>query len=70
MTVDTHTIHSGGLTATIKAQGAEMCSLKHKDGTEFVGRQVPPGRAMHRCCFRSSGVSPMTKCGTGARRTG
>ncbi|MGY4502588.1 hypothetical protein ACVWYH_006545 [Bradyrhizobium sp. GM24.11] len=31
-----HTLRSGGLTATIKAHGAEMCPLKHKDGTEFV----------------------------------
>lgn len=36
MPVDTHTLRHGPLTATIKAQGAEMCSLKHDDGTEFV----------------------------------
>jgi len=41
MTDDTHTIRSGSLTATIKAQGAEMCSLKHKDGTEFVWQAGP-----------------------------
>ena len=41
MTDDTHTIRSGGLTATIKAHGAEMCSLKHKDGTEFVWQAGP-----------------------------
>lgn len=36
MTDDTHTIRSSTLTATIKAQGAELCSLKDGDGTEFV----------------------------------
>jgi galactose mutarotase-like enzyme len=41
MTDDTHTLRSGGLTATIKAHGAEMSSLKHKDGTEFVWQAGP-----------------------------
>jgi len=41
MTDDTHTLRSGSLTATIKAHGAEMCSLKHKDGTEFVWQAGP-----------------------------
>ena len=36
MTDDTHTIRSGGLTATIKAHGAELCSLKDGGGVEFV----------------------------------
>lgn len=36
MTDDTHTIRSGRLTATIKAQGAELCSLKHDAGLEFI----------------------------------
>lgn len=38
---DTHTIRSAGLTATIKAQGAEMCSLKQDGGTEFVWQAGP-----------------------------
>lgn len=46
MTDDMHTIRSGGLTATIKAHGAEMCSLKHKDGIEFVW-QAGPAWARH-----------------------
>ncbi|MET4798222.1 aldose 1-epimerase family protein [Bradyrhizobium sp. LB11.1] len=46
MTDDTHTIRSAGLTATIKAHGAEMCSLRHKDGTEFVW-QAGPAWARH-----------------------
>lgn len=46
MTDDTHTLRSGPLTATIKAHGAEMCSLKHKDGTEFVW-QAGPAWARH-----------------------
>ncbi|WP_441234190.1 aldose 1-epimerase family protein [Bradyrhizobium sp. 930_D9_N1_4] len=36
MTDDTHTIRSGGLSAAIKAHGAELCSLKDGSGTEFV----------------------------------
>ncbi len=36
-----HTLHHGSLTATIKAHGAEMCSLKHNDGTEFVWQAGP-----------------------------
>ncbi|SFI08113.1 aldose 1-epimerase family protein [Bradyrhizobium sp. Gha] len=41
MTDDTHTIRSGRLGATVKAQGAEMCSLRHEDGTEFVWQAGP-----------------------------
>jgi galactose mutarotase-like enzyme len=41
MTDDTHTIRSGGLTATIKAHGAEMCSLKSDAGVEFVWQAAP-----------------------------
>ncbi|MGL9621302.1 aldose 1-epimerase family protein [Bradyrhizobium sp. U531] len=40
MSDDTHTLRSDGLTATIKAHGAELCSLK--DGsTEFVWQAGP-----------------------------
>jgi galactose mutarotase-like enzyme len=41
MTDDTHTIRNGGLTATIKAQGAEMCSLASDTGVEFVWQAEP-----------------------------
>ncbi|MBR1130277.1 aldose 1-epimerase family protein [Bradyrhizobium iriomotense] len=41
MTDDTHTIRSGGLTATVKAQGAEMCSLRSDAGVEFVWQAEP-----------------------------
>ncbi|MBP1095168.1 aldose 1-epimerase family protein [Bradyrhizobium diazoefficiens] len=41
MTDDTHSIRSGGLTATIKAHGAEMCSLKSDAGLEFVWQAAP-----------------------------
>lgn len=41
MTDDTHTIRSSTLTATIKAQGAELCSLKDGDGTEFIWQAGP-----------------------------
>lgn len=40
MTDDTHTIRSSTLTATIKAHGAELCSLKD-GGTEFVWQAGP-----------------------------
>lgn len=41
MTDDTHTIRSSTLTATIRAQGAELCSLKDAEGTEFVWQAGP-----------------------------
>jgi galactose mutarotase-like enzyme len=41
MTDDTHSIHHSGLTATIKAQGAELCSLKDVTGTEFIWQAGP-----------------------------
>ncbi|MBC9979760.1 aldose 1-epimerase family protein [Bradyrhizobium campsiandrae] len=41
MTDDTHTIRSDGLTATIKAHGAEMCSLRDRGGTEFIWQAGP-----------------------------
>ncbi|TWA94327.1 aldose 1-epimerase family protein [Bradyrhizobium stylosanthis] len=41
MTDDTHTIRSGGLSATVKAQGAEMCSLRSDAGIEFVWQAAP-----------------------------
>ena len=41
MTDDTHTIRSGELTAVIKAQGAELCSLKDGGGTEFIWQAGP-----------------------------
>ncbi|MCP3405941.1 aldose 1-epimerase family protein [Bradyrhizobium sp. CCGB01] len=41
MTDDTHTIRSGGLAATIKAHGAELCSLKDGGGVEFVWQAGP-----------------------------
>jgi len=36
MTDDTCTIRSGALTATVKAHGAELCSLRNRAGIEFV----------------------------------
>jgi galactose mutarotase-like enzyme len=38
---DAHTIRSGVLTATIKAQGAELCSLKDGSGVEFIWQAGP-----------------------------
>lgn len=40
MSDDTHSLRSGGLTATIKAHGAELCSLKD-NVTEFVWQAGP-----------------------------
>ena len=36
MSVDRHTLRSGGLEATIKAHGAELCSLKDAQGVELI----------------------------------
>jgi galactose mutarotase-like enzyme len=36
MSEDRHTLRSGGLEATIKAHGAELCSLKDAQGVELV----------------------------------
>ncbi|MET4391265.1 galactose mutarotase-like enzyme [Bradyrhizobium sp. F1.4.3] len=41
MTDDTHTIRTGELTATIKAHGAELCSLKDAAGVEFIWQAGP-----------------------------
>ncbi|QPF90213.1 aldose 1-epimerase family protein [Bradyrhizobium commune] len=41
MTDDTRTIRSASLTATIKAHGAELCSLKDAAGTEFLWQAGP-----------------------------
>lgn len=40
MSDDTHSLRSGSLTATVKAHGAELCSLKD-DFTEFVWQAGP-----------------------------
>jgi galactose mutarotase-like enzyme len=41
MTDDTHSIRSGGLTATVKADGAELCSLTNEAGVEFIWQAGP-----------------------------
>lgn len=41
MSDDTHALRSGRLTATIQAQGAELCSLKDENGIEFVWQAEP-----------------------------
>jgi galactose mutarotase-like enzyme len=41
VTDDTHTIRSGSLAATIKAHGAELCSLKDGAGVEFIWQAGP-----------------------------
>ncbi|MGY0575706.1 hypothetical protein ACTGJ9_035605 [Bradyrhizobium sp. RDM12] len=70
MEEDTHTIHSANLRATIKAHGAEMCSLKHKDGTEFVWQAGPAWTRHAPLLFPIVGRLANTTCGTGARPTG
>jgi galactose mutarotase-like enzyme len=37
-----HTLESGGISATIKAAGAELCSLKNRDGLELLWQAGPP----------------------------
>jgi galactose mutarotase-like enzyme len=36
MTDDRHTLHSNGISATVKADGAELCSLRNADGQELL----------------------------------
>jgi galactose mutarotase-like enzyme len=38
---DTHTVSAGGITATVKADGAELCSLKAADGLELLWQAGP-----------------------------
>src|ERR1700744_1122142 len=44
MSDDRHTITSGGLSATVLAHGAELCSLKTADGLELVWQAGPEWR--------------------------
>ena len=41
MNTDRHVIRSGGIAATIKADGAELCSLKNADGLELLWQAGP-----------------------------
>jgi Galactose mutarotase and related enzymes len=41
MSDDTYSLRSGSLTATIKAHGAELCSLRDDSGIEFVWQAGP-----------------------------
>ena len=41
MSADRHIIQSGGIAATIKADGAELCSLKTADGLELLWQAGP-----------------------------
>ena len=38
---DTHTVSAGGITATVKADGAELCSLTAADGLELLWQAGP-----------------------------
>ena len=41
MNTDSHTLRSDAMTATIKADGAELCSLKNADGLELLWQAGP-----------------------------
>lgn len=41
MDADSHTIRAGGIEATIKAHGAELCSLKNTEGLELLWQAGP-----------------------------
>ena len=41
MSADRHTIHGGAITATIKADGAELCSLRNAEGVELLWQAGP-----------------------------
>jgi hypothetical protein len=55
MISDSHTIRSNQISATVKAAGAELCSLKNVQELELLWQAGPEWRATHRCYFRSSG---------------
>jgi hypothetical protein len=55
MSSDRHTLRSGAIEATIKADGAELVlAQKCRWASNCCGRQGRHGRATRRCCFRSS----------------
>jgi galactose mutarotase-like enzyme len=41
MNSDSHTLHGDGITATVKADGAELCSLKNAEGRELLWQAGP-----------------------------
>lgn len=41
MSSDTYTLHSDAIAATVKADGAELCSLKNADGVELLWQAGP-----------------------------
>lgn len=41
MSTDRHTLRSGAITATIKADGAELCSLRNAEGLELLWQAGP-----------------------------
>jgi galactose mutarotase-like enzyme len=41
VSADSHTIRAGGIEATIKADGAELCSLKNAEGLELLWQAGP-----------------------------
>jgi galactose mutarotase-like enzyme len=41
MTTDSHTLRGGEVTATIKAHGAELCSLRNAEGIELLWQAGP-----------------------------
>jgi hypothetical protein len=54
MNDDRHTLRADGITATIRAHGAELCSLRNEGGLELLWQAGRSGRVMRLCCFRSS----------------
>jgi galactose mutarotase-like enzyme len=41
MSMDSHTIHGDGITVAVKADGAEMVSVKNADGAELLWQALP-----------------------------
>ena len=41
LSTDSHKLRSGAMTATIKADGAELCSLKNAEGLELLWQAGP-----------------------------
>ena len=41
LSINSHTLRSGAIAATIKADGAELCSLRNADGLELLWQAGP-----------------------------
>jgi hypothetical protein len=63
-----HMLQSDGISATIKVDGAELCSLKNKQGLELLWQAGPSWPRYAPILFPIVGrLKKMISCGTEAR---